>query len=92
MNELMIEYEATQESEETEMPRAKLSPEARQKKIDRDIVYNANNITRLHIALNNHTDADIIAYLDTIPNKQGLVKGLLRASMTADGFKYETET
>ena len=71
------------------MPRAKLSPEAAQRKIERDIAYNASNITRLNIALNNKTDADILAYLETIPNKQGLVKRLLRTSMIADNFNFE---
>lgn len=44
--------------------------------------YNAENTTRVNLSLNNKTDADIIAYLATLPNKQGYIKELIRADMT----------
>ena len=68
-----------------------LSEEAYQRKIDRNIKYNATKTKRIPLDLNLNTDADILAYLETVPNKQGLVKQLLRASMLADGFVYKPE-
>ena len=69
----------------------KLSVEAYQKKKDRNIAYDANNTTRVFVRLNNKTDADILAYLDTVPNKQGLIKELLRNHMSSEGFVYTKE-
>ncbi len=40
--------------------------------------YQKENIRRLVIKLNRNTDADILSYLETVDNKQGLVKHLLR--------------
>ncbi len=40
--------------------------------------YQKANIKRLVIKLNRNTDADILSYLETVDNKQGLVKHLLR--------------
>ena len=37
-----------------------------------------NNLLQMKINLNKETDADIIEYLDSCPNKQGLIKDLLR--------------
>ena len=65
-----------------------LSEEAYNRKIKRDIEYNANHTTRLPINLNHNTDNDILAYLQTVTNKQGLIKELLRARMSEDGFTY----
>lgn len=36
------------------------------------------NTTMLTVKLNNRTDADIIEFLGTVPNKQGLIKELLK--------------
>ena len=38
------------------------------------------------IRLNNCTDADIIKFLDTLDNKQGFLKDLIRAEMDKRGF------
>ena len=38
------------------------------------------------IRLNLYSDADIIKYLQTIDNKQGYLKALLRAEMEKNGF------
>ena len=43
--------------------------------------YQSNHIKRLPINLNDRTDADIIAHLDSLPNKQGYIKALIRADM-----------
>ena len=53
--------------------------------------YIANNTTRLKVNLNNKTDADILAYLNTVSNKQGLIKELLRNHMSSEGFVYTKE-
>ena len=43
--------------------------------------YNAANTTRVYLKLNNKTDADIIEYLDSAENKQGIIKDLIRAEI-----------
>lgn len=40
--------------------------------------YEKENITSVRLKLNNKTDADIIAFLDTCDNKQGTIKAILR--------------
>jgi hypothetical protein len=40
--------------------------------------YDKNNTTRVQLKLNNKTDADILAYLDSVDNKQGTIKQLIR--------------
>lgn len=54
------------------MSEKKLSPRA---KFERD------NCTRVSIKLVNTTDADILAHLAKLPNKQGYIKALIRADM-----------
>ncbi|MDD6933118.1 MAG: hypothetical protein SOW23_06580 [Eubacteriales bacterium] len=54
------------------MSEKKLSPQA---KFERD------NCTRVSIKLVNTTDADILAHLAKLPNKQGYIKALIRADM-----------
>ena len=44
--------------------------------------YDENNTTRVQLKLNNKTDADIIAYLDSVDNKQGIIKRLLREEIS----------
>lgn len=65
-----------------------ISVEAYQKKIDRNIKYNAEHTKRIPIDMNLGTDADILAYLATVSNRQGLIKELLRARMAEEGFVY----
>lgn len=43
--------------------------------------YHANHIKRLPVNLNDRTDNDIIAYLESIDNVQGYIKSLIRADM-----------
>ncbi len=52
--------------------------------------YQKANIKRLVIKLNRNTDADILSYLETVDNKQGLVKHLLRKWIGEEGLE-ETE-
>lgn len=43
--------------------------------------YNKENTKTVLIRLNKKTDADIIKILETIPNKQGYIKELIRGQM-----------
>lgn len=47
------------------------------------IRYNATNVKQVKINLNLRTDADIIEYLQTTDNMQGLIKSLIRKEMEA---------
>lgn len=47
-------------------------------KYDAQTAWKAENTTRIAVALNNRTDADIIHYLETVPSKQGAIKQALR--------------
>lgn len=44
--------------------------------------YDAANTTRVFIKLNNKTDADIIEKLNSVDNRQGYIKELIRKDMT----------
>ena len=46
------------------------------------IKYNASNVKQVKINLNLRTDADIIEYLQTTDNVQGLIKSLIRKEMS----------
>lgn len=41
-------------------------------------VYDQKNTIKVSLKLNIKTDADIIAYLDSVENKQGTIKQLIR--------------
>lgn len=43
--------------------------------------YDAANTTQIKFKFNNKTDADILAYLDKLDNKQGYIKDLIRADI-----------
>ena len=43
--------------------------------------YNAKNIKQFKIALNKKTDIDIINFLETLDNKQGFMKDLIRKAI-----------
>ena len=60
-------------------------------KIPYTIQYNKEKTTTVNVRLNTGTDADLIAYLQTIGNKQGLIKDLLREEMKKDNFIYTPE-
>jgi len=50
--------------------------------------FNREHTSPITIRLNNKTDADIIAWLSTLDNKQGTIKALMRSQMLLDGFYY----
>lgn len=54
------------------MSEKKLNPQAR---------FERDKCTRVSIKLVNTTDADILAHLETLPNKQGYIKALIRADI-----------
>ena len=56
----------------------KETSEALRRAIDK---YDKKNTKQIAIKLNKNTDADIIEYLDSIENKQGLIKELIRKEM-----------
>lgn len=43
--------------------------------------YNQKNVKQVKLALNLKTDADIIRYLQSLPNMQGHIKQLIRDDM-----------
>ena len=43
-----------------------------------DTKYKKANIIKVNMSLNRNTDSDILAYIDTIDNKQGYLKRLIR--------------
>lgn len=65
-----------------------LSQMDKKKKYAYDIKYNQDRTTTVNVRLNYNTDADIIEFLQTVQNKQGLIKDLLRKYMTDNSFYY----
>ena len=49
--------------------------------------YDEANTVQVKLKLNKGTDADIIALLDSIGNKQGLIKELIRRYIAENGEK-----
>ncbi len=43
--------------------------------------YEAENTKRVYIKLNKNTDDDILSYLETLENKQGYIKSLIREDL-----------
>lgn len=43
--------------------------------------YDAKNTRQLHLKLNRRTDWDVLEKLDSVPNKQGYIKELIRADL-----------
>lgn len=43
--------------------------------------YNKSNVLKVNVNINRNTDADIIAWFESIPNKQGYIKELIRKDM-----------
>ena len=46
--------------------------------------YQKKNVIQLNIRLNKKTDSDIIAALETVGNKQGYIKELIRLDILRD--------
>lgn len=43
--------------------------------------YDVENTRQVHLKLNRRTDEDVLGKLDSVPNKQGYIKRLIRADM-----------
>ena len=43
--------------------------------------YDAENTLQVHLKLNRRTDEDVLEKLDSVPNKQGYIKQLIRADL-----------
>ena len=43
--------------------------------------YDAENTLQVHLKLNRRTDEDVLEKLDSVPDKQGYVKRLIRADL-----------
>ncbi len=43
--------------------------------------YEAENTRQVHLKLNLRTDKDVLEKLDSVPNKQGYIKELIRADL-----------
>lgn len=43
--------------------------------------YDAENTRQVHLKLNRRTDGDVLRKLDSVPNKQGYIKELIRADL-----------
>ena len=48
------------------------------------IKYNKTNVVRVALNLNKKTDQDLIDLLNSVPNKQGLIKEVLRDYINKD--------
>ena len=47
--------------------------------------YDKKNTVGVYLKLNIETDADILAKLETVENRQGYIKSLIRADMAKEG-------
>lgn len=43
--------------------------------------YDSENTRQVHLKLNRRTDDDVLTKLDSVPNKQGYIKSLIRADL-----------
>ena len=53
-----------------------------EKRAARHLKFEKEHLKQVKLALNENTDADIIAFLDTIDNKRAYLLGLIRADMS----------
>lgn len=73
------------------MARMKMPPEEyRKKQNENHARFDKANTTMVTFKLNNNTDKDIISFLQTVSNKQGLIKQLIRSHMAEAGFVAPT--
>ncbi len=70
---------------------ANMTPEQRAAKNTRGDKWNKENTTRVYVRLNNRTDADILAKLESVENVQGYVKALIRADIAAQAGKEPSQ-
>ena len=43
--------------------------------------YDREHTRQVHLKLNRRTEVDVLEKLDSVPNKQGYIKGLIRADI-----------
>ena len=60
---------------------------ANEKKYAYDLQYNRENARQIKFSFSKKYDADILSYLDSLPNKQGYIKALIRADIAAQQAK-----
>jgi trehalose/maltose hydrolase-like predicted phosphorylase len=60
---------------------------ATEAQIRANMKYNEKNTTQIKFSFNNKTDADVIAKLRSVPNKQGYVKELIRRDINEGGTR-----
>lgn len=46
--------------------------------------FHKDRMVQVNLALNDRTDADIIAFLETVPSKRGFILEAIRAAMAAE--------
>ena len=51
--------------------------------------YDAKNIIHINMKLNKKTDADVLAKLDAVDNKQGYIKKLIRADLAREARREQ---
>ena len=73
-------------------PKKYTEEEKKQAKNRSNLKYIANSTTNVSLRLFNSTDADIIAYLSGVENKNGLLKALLRRHMMEEGWTYAPDS
>ena len=63
---------------------AKLSDKARKKKSEYNTIYNQEHTRRFVLNANRNTDKEIIEKLESVPNKQKYIFGLIRKDILAN--------
>lgn len=58
-----------------------MKKEAMEKRLAYQAQYDKDNTTQVKFKLNNKTDEDILTFLNSLPNKQGYIKALIREDM-----------
>ena len=59
------------------------------KKNEYNLEYNATHIKQIKFGFSLEHDADILEKLDSVPNKQGYIKDLIRADIARSAQKEE---
>ena len=54
--------------------------------------YDSDNTTRIALKLNNSTDKDILDWLNSVKNKQGYIKALIRADISSQLLFLDSES
>ena len=71
--------------------RERLSPEAYRHKLDYTKNYDSTHKRGIYMKLHQNNDADIIEKLDSLENKQGYIKELIRADIAKEQKKAKKQ-